>query len=78
MKRHLALNEHNRRIGDSHPLARLTDAEVDLVHALLADGMSLSEVARRMDVSKSCIAHIAAGRRRNHVPARFVSVERKP
>lgn len=74
MKRTIALNEKNRRIGENHPLARLTDAEVDLVHALLEEGLSLAAVARRMEVSKSCIAHIAAGRRRNHTAVRVVSV----
>ena len=58
------LNATGRRIGQSHPRAKLADVEVDLVRALLADGMSYARVASKMDVSKSCIAHIATERRR--------------
>lgn len=74
MQKTVTLNELGRRIGESHPRAKLTDAEVDLVLDLLADGMSLAQVAGKMDVSKSCIAHIASGRRRGQMIARVVSV----
>lgn len=70
----VTLNELGRRIGESHPRAKLTDAEVDLVLELLADGMSLAQVAEKMDVSKSCIAHISSGRRRGQLVDRIVSV----
>lgn len=68
------LNDRDRRIGESHPHARLTDHEVDLVCALLEEGLSYTEVAGKFEVSKSCIAHIARGRRRNHIAERHVFV----
>lgn len=74
MQKLVALNDKNRRIGQEHPRAKLTDAEVDLVFGLLDSGLSLAEVARKMDVSKSCIAHIASGRRRSQPVARVVKV----
>lgn len=74
MQKTISLNENARRVGESHPRAKLLDAEVDQVHELLEAGLSLAEVARKMDVSKSCIAHIASGRRRGQLVARVVRV----
>lgn len=74
MQKLVALNDKGRRIGENHPRARLTDAEVDLVLSLLDDGLSYSQVAEKMDVSKSCIAHIATGRRRSQVAVRVLRV----
>ena len=72
----LHLNDLGRRIGESHPRAKLTDADVELVHALVEDGLSYAQVAVKMGVSKSCVAHIASGRRRGQVAMRIVSVSR--
>lgn len=74
MKTHVALNEEGRRIGEGHPRAKLLDAEVDQVLELIADGYSYAAVAEKMDVSKSCVAHIASGRRRSQTVARVVRV----
>ena len=64
------LNEMGRRIGESHPRAKLTDREVVQVLDLIDEGMSYAQIARKMGVSKSCIAHIASGRRRGQPVAR--------
>lgn len=74
MAKLVALNENGRRVGDSHPRAKLLDHEVGQVLDLLEAGLSYSEVARKFDVSKSCIAHIATGRRRGQVVVRVVRV----
>ena len=74
MKKHIKLNEAGRVIGESHPGSKLTDAEVDSVHALLEAGLTRAEVAAKFDVSIHCIAHIACGRRRCQTVARVVSV----
>lgn len=75
MKKLLKTNAAGRRIGDSHPRANLMDDEVDLVLELVESGMSYAQVASKMDVSKSCVAHIAKGRRRSQaaVSVRWVS-----
>ena len=78
MQKVIALNESGRRIGEGHPLARLSDAEVDLIHELREAGMSYGELAARFGVSKSCIAHILTGRRRGEVPATWVPRPVKP
>lgn len=70
----IALNEHNCRIGEGHPRAKLTDAEVDLVFALREEGLSLAEIAAKFDVSKGCIWKIVQGLRRGQPAARLVSV----
>lgn len=69
----IQLNEQGRRIGESHPGAKLTDAEVDLVLDLLDAGLSLQCVADKMDVTKGCIWKIKEGLRRSQ---RAVSVFR--
>lgn len=66
-KRLVAVNDSGRRIGEDHPRAVLSDHEVDLVHELHEDGMSISELARKMEVSKGCIWKILRGHRRGQV-----------
>lgn len=68
------VNDRRRRIGQEHPGAVLTDHEVELVHALRDDGMSLAEIARKMEVSKGSIWKIVHGYRRGQVPAGWVRV----
>lgn len=74
MKKLVALNENGRRIGQAHPRAKLLDTEVDQVLALLEEGFSYAQVAIKFDVSKSCIAHIATGRRRGQAIVKLVRV----
>lgn len=78
MQKLVKINETGRVIGESHPLAKLTDAEVELVHELVEGGMSLARVAEKFGVSKSCIAHIASGRRRGQIVKRVVRVSVTP
>lgn len=74
MQKTISLNENGKRVGESHPRAKLLDREVDLVLDLLDSGLSYAAVALKMDVSKSCVAHIASGRRRSQVVVRTVRV----
>jgi len=74
MQKSIAFNENGRRIGEGHPRAKLLDHEVEQALALLDAGLSYAEVAAKFDVSKSCIAHIATGRRRGQAVARVARV----
>jgi hypothetical protein len=74
MQKLVALNENGRRVGEAHPRAKLLDSEVDQVLALLDAGLSYAEVAIKFEVSKSCVAHIATGRRRGQPVSRVVRV----
>lgn len=60
----------NPLVGESHPRAKLTDAEVDLALQLRAQGFSLAWVAGKLEVSKSCIQHIVSGRNRGRAGRR--------
>lgn len=73
----IAINELGRRIGESHPNAKLTNHEAELLVELVEGGMSLAQAAAKFEVSKSCAAHIVSGRRRGQVVARTVSVTPK-
>ena len=68
------VNDARRRIGESHPGAVLTDHEVELVHGLYDDGVTIAEIARKMEVTKGCIWKIVHGYRRGQVPAGWVRV----
>jgi len=74
MKKLVALNSAGRVIGQNHPRAKLLDREVDQVLELIEDGFSYSQVAEKMQLSKSGVAHIATGRRRCQTPERLVEV----
>jgi hypothetical protein len=60
----VAVNDQGRRIGESHPRAKLTNHEVDLVHELVEEGMSYRQVAEKFEglISKAGVGHIVTGR----------------
>lgn len=68
----VALTGGGRRAGETHPRAKLSDAEVELVHGLRESGLSLAKIAEKMSVSKACVAHICSGRRRGQIVERWV------
>jgi hypothetical protein len=75
-KRWVSVNGAGRRIGESHHGAVLSDHEVGLVHELYELGMSLAEIARKMEVTKGCIWKIVHGYRRGQIPAGWVRVRK--
>lgn len=74
MQKLVALNENNNRIGENHPGAKLTDAEVALMLELRDDGYSYAWLAKKFEVSKSCARWICTGRNRNQTATRLVRV----
>ena len=74
MQKLVALNENGRKIGESHPRSKLTDAEVALLLDLRDEGYSYAWLANKFDVSKSCARWICTGRNRNQRPTRLVRV----
>lgn len=70
----VALSEIGRRIGEGHPRAKLLDREVDQVHELHEAGFSYSQIAEKMQISKSGVAHVISGRRRAQTPAAWVEL----
>lgn len=67
MKTLVKFAENGKRIGDSHPLAKLGDDEVDLVKALALEGLSYSVIAAKMGISKSQVGRIVRGEQRCHL-----------
>ena len=61
----VAVNERGFRIGEGHPNATLTDAEVDTIRTLHEDyGLSYSTLAEKYEISKGAIAKICRYERR--------------
>ncbi len=51
--------------GEKNPNAKLTDAEVEEMRSMYADGLwSYTTLADKFGVSKSCVADAITGRRR--------------
>ena len=74
MKILVARNAEGYVVGENHPGAKLTDAEVDQLLELRDDGYSYTWLAAKFDVSKSCVRWICVGRNRCQTPARHVEV----
>lgn len=71
----VAINETGHRIGDSHPRAKLTNREVELLLRLrLVERWTYVRLAAKFGVSKSCVAWICQGRKRCQTPAAWKSV----
>lgn len=70
-KRVVAVNERGLVIGEDHPRAVLTDAEVDLLLELRSEGYSYGWLAVKMEVSKSCVAKICRGEHRSQIPVGY-------
>lgn len=52
------------RKGESHPKAKLTNHEVDLILALHHDGMEYALIAEKFEISVSSVGKIVRGLRR--------------
>lgn len=77
MKRVVAFNENGSRIGEGHPRAVLTDAEVDILLEMRDEGWSLGRLAAKFEITKGAVSHICSGRRRCQTPAKWVEREIK-
>lgn len=69
------VNERGLRIGESHPGAKLSDAEVELLLADREGGMSLGALAKKWGLSKSGVKGIVDGKRRGQIGP---SVDKSP
>ena len=67
----VGVNAQGRPVGEDHPKAVLSNAEVDLVFALRDEGFSIRWLAAKMEVSVTCIADILSGRRRAVIPVGY-------
>jgi DNA invertase Pin-like site-specific DNA recombinase len=73
--RYCARNDMGRPIGETHPMAKLSDKQVDQMHALREQGMGVSAIARQFKISKSQAWKILEGHSRGQWAARWVFEE---
>lgn len=59
------------RVGESHPAAKISDREVDIIRELHERGVSYETISEAWCVSKSTIAGICQYRRRAATPDRY-------
>jgi hypothetical protein len=67
-KRTVAVNEINRRIGQDHHNAKLTNHEVELLLVMHEDGWGYRRLSATFEVSKSLVRNIVKGKSRNQTP----------
>lgn len=67
----IQVNEKGLRIGESHPNAKLSDAEIQELLDDRAAGLSLSMLAQKWGISKSGAKAIVDGTRRGQVGQRM-------
>jgi ribosome-binding protein aMBF1 (putative translation factor) len=68
----IAVDENGLRIGETHPNAKLTDAQVDEMRDLRErDGWSYDRLAERFDIPKITVAKICTYERRASTIARW-------
>ena len=78
----IAFNAAGRRIGESHPRAKLTDEEVEAVLYLREAGLTYAQIAAKWDepgrsLSVSTVRDICTARRRCQTPAAYRVVDDK-
>lgn len=73
-RRRVQLNERGNRIGESNPMAEVSDHDVDLCVQLRAEGHSLRWLAEKFEVHKATVQGWCDGRRRGQAPARVKEV----
>lgn len=87
-KKYVVVNERGRRIGESHPRAKLTDHEIDLIRDLAEDevdtagkvirkGMSYREIAKKFEMNFKHVGDIVRCEKRAQIPARAKRVLEK-
>lgn len=62
-------------MGDSHPLAKLTDEEVQALLVLKAEGWGYRRLAAKFEISKRSVRDYCKGTRRAGVATSFKIVE---
>jgi hypothetical protein len=65
----LAVNEDGRRIGESHPRAKLSNADLDRVFELRDSGLSPKQIADEVGISRRHVDRLLNCTARNHTPA---------
>jgi hypothetical protein len=79
----VAIGGNFRRIGQGHPLAKLSEEQLNRVREMRESGHTLEEIAGLMRVGKACVWKVIQGRRRSSTvafyapPGGFTAAERQ-
>lgn len=68
----IPVDEYGNGIGEHHARARYTDREIELVLELWRDGMTKTEIAKKMEMPKSTVWAICTYRLRSTTPTTWV------
>ena len=71
MKRVVGVSDAGVRVGQDHPKAVLTDAQVEQLLALRAEGWSYGRLAETFEIPKASVASLCQGRRRMAIATAF-------
>jgi len=63
----VAVNELNRRVGDSHHNAKLSDDEVELLLALHDEGWGYRRLAAKFEIAKTTVRNYCNGKYRHQL-----------
>lgn len=74
MQKLVAVNECGQRVGEDHPNARYTNAEIEMVLGLRDEGFGYKRIARMCDMPVRTVRDICNGRRRCQCPAAWKRV----
>jgi hypothetical protein len=66
------VNDRGYPVGEDHHRARFTDHEVELMIALVAEGLSFRKVAEKFECSPGYVKDLTSGRRRSQLITRTV------
>jgi hypothetical protein len=75
VKKLVAVNERGLRIGEDHPNAKLSNAQVDELFDLVDAGKTSREIASLLGVSHDLVKKIRCGHRRCQWPASWKLIE---
>ena len=67
----VGVNEQGKRVGESHPGAKLTDRDIDLICQLHDAGLGYATIAGKFEISKWSVRDYVKCRRRAYYPTRF-------
>lgn len=68
----VGISEQGKRCGETHPRARLSDHDVDLIRELReTHGLTYQAIADKFEISKSTVRDLCKYRRRCERPVRW-------
>lgn len=71
------VNENGRRIGEDHPMSKISDANVDAIRNLRDEGISYGQISKQIGIPKSTVRDICLCRCRAQICVGVRVIEEK-